>query len=101
MNNLSASCHVTQSNAHMYDARPPPPRHESITVGDGCHFHGYINERISVFDVFYIPGLGLNGSTGASYHRECITHAHNRDMPYVFCSSSGSSARVTGLGENY
>lgn len=55
----------------MYDIRPPPPDREAITIGDrrrlkveyigsmDTEFHGYIDQRISLTDVLYIPGLGL------------------------------------------
>ena len=29
-----ASCHMTYDGARMYNARPPPPGRETITIGD-------------------------------------------------------------------
>ena len=59
----------------MYDVRPAPSGRESITIGDGRRlrieyvgninitFHEYVDERNTLVDVSYVPGLGLNQYT--------------------------------------
>ena len=67
-----ASCHMTHDRTRMYNARPPPPDRETITIGD-CRrikveyigntdviFHGKSDQRITLIDVAYVPDLGFN-----------------------------------------
>ena len=68
----SASCHMTHDRTRLYALRPPPPGREAITIEDrrklkiGCVgninviFHGYTDERITLIDVSYVPGLRFN-----------------------------------------
>ena len=56
----------------MYNARPPPPGRETITIGDRRRikveyignmdviFHGKSDQRITLIDVAYVPSLGFN-----------------------------------------
>ena len=58
-----ASCHMTYDRTRMYDARPPPPGRETITIGDRRRikveyigsmdviFHGKSDQRITLIDV--------------------------------------------------
>ena len=67
-----ASCHMTHDGTRMYDARPPPPGRETITIGDRQRikveyvgnmdviFHGKSDQRITLIDVAYVPDLGFN-----------------------------------------
>ena len=64
-----ASCDMTHDRTRMYNARPPPPGRETITIGD-CRrikveyignmdviFHGKSDQRITLIDVAYVPDL--------------------------------------------
>ena len=67
-----ASCHMTHDRTMMYNARPPPPGRETITIGDRRRikveyignmdviFHGKSDQRITLIDVAYVPDLGFN-----------------------------------------
>ena len=67
-----ASCHMTHDRTRMYNARPPPPGRETITIGDRRRikveyignidviFHGKSDQRITLIDVAYVPDLGFN-----------------------------------------
>ena len=67
-----ASCHMTHDGTRMYNARPPPPGRETITIGDRRRisveyvgnmdviFHGKSDQRITLIDVAYVPDLGFN-----------------------------------------
>ena len=67
-----ASCHMTHDGTRMYNARPPPPGRETITIGDRRRikvdyvgnmdviFHGKSDQRIILIDVAYVPYLGFN-----------------------------------------
>ena len=67
-----ASCHITHVGTRMYNARPPPPGRETITIGDRPRikveyignmdviFHGKSDQRIALIDVAYVPDLGFN-----------------------------------------
>ena len=48
-----ASCHMTHDRTRMYNARPPPPGRETITIGD--------RRRIKVE---YIGNIRMSFSTG-------------------------------------
>ena len=55
-----------------YVRRPPPPSRETITIEDrrkikvenignmDVFFHGKTNQRVTLIDVVYVPGLGIN-----------------------------------------
>ena len=67
-----ASCHMTHDRTRIYNAGPPPPGCETITIGDrrsikveyignmGVIFHGKSDQRITLIDVAYVPDLGFN-----------------------------------------
>ena len=67
-----ASCHMTHDGTRMYNARPPPPGRETITIGDRRRikveyvgnmdviFHGKSDQIITLIDVAYVPDLGFN-----------------------------------------
>ena len=67
-----ASCHMTYDRTSIYNVRPPPPGRETITIGDRRRikveyirnmdviFHGKTDQRITLIDVAYVPGLGFN-----------------------------------------
>ena len=67
-----ASCHMTHNKSDMYDINPPLPCREAITVGGkrrlqdeyvgsvDINFHGFTDVRLTLTDVSYIPGLGVN-----------------------------------------
>ena len=67
-----ASCHMTHDSTRMYNARPPPPGRETITIGDRRRikveyignmdviFHGKRDQRITLINVAYVPDLGFN-----------------------------------------
>lgn len=106
---------MTHNNAYMNDLGPPPPDHESITVGEGCQlrveyvgnidiaFHGYTDERLTLVDVSYVLGHGFN-----LYPLHAVQRTHliisnvsgtliigaGLNFPH---SNSRSSARATGL----
>ena len=68
----SASCHMTHHRTRIYNVRPPPPGRKTITIGDrrgikvehirnmDVIFHGKSDQRITLVDVAYVPGLGFN-----------------------------------------
>ena len=63
---------MTHDGTRMYNARPPPPGRETITIGDRRRisveyvgnmdviFHGKGDQRITLIDVAYVPDLGFN-----------------------------------------
>ena len=67
-----ASCHIMHDRTRMYNARPPPPGRETITIGDRRRikleyignmdviFHGKSDQRITLIDVAYVPDLEFN-----------------------------------------
>ena len=67
-----ASCHMTHDKTRMYNARPPPPGRETIPVEDRWNtkveyignmdviFHRKTDQRSTLIDVAYGPGLGFN-----------------------------------------
>ena len=67
-----ASSHMTHDGTRMYNASPPPPGRETITIGDRRRisveyvgnmdviFHGKGDQRITLIDVAYVPDLGFN-----------------------------------------
>ena len=110
-----ASGHMTYDGTRMYNARPPPPGRETITIGDRRRikaeyigntdviFHGKSDQRITLIDVAYIPDLGL---TLYSLHAVQRTHLIVSDASGTHIkganltsprSSSGSYLRATRL----
>ena len=67
-----ASCHMMRDRTRIYNVRPPPTGRETITVGDRSRikieyignmdviFHGKTDQRITLVDVAYGPGLRFN-----------------------------------------
>ena len=67
-----ASYHMTLDGTRTYNVKPPPPGRETITIGDrrkikvkyirnmDVIFHGKTDQRITLIDVAYAPGLGFN-----------------------------------------
>ena len=67
-----ASRHMTHDGTRIYNARPPPPGRETITIGDRRRikveyvgnmdviFHGKSDQRITLINVAYVPDLGFN-----------------------------------------
>ena len=110
-----ASCHMTHDRTRMYNMRPPPSSHETITIGDhrrikveyignmGVIFHGESNQRITLIDVAYVPDLGFNLYSLHAVQRTHLivsgasgTHITGANLTFP-CSSSGSYLRVTRL----
>ena len=110
-----ASCHMTHDRTRMYNVRPPPPGRETITTGDRRRisieyignmdviFHGKTDQRVTLIDVAYIPGLGFNLYSLHDVQRTHLTvsdasGAHIRRANLTFPrSSSGSYLRATRL----
>lgn len=63
---------VYRNITNMYDISPPPLRSEAIKIGDKDRlkfeyignidivFRDYTDERTTLFDALYVPGLGFN-----------------------------------------
>ena len=110
-----ASCHMTHDGTRMYNARPPPPGREIITIGDRRRtsveyvgnrdviFHGKSDQSITLIDVAYVPDLGFNlYSLHAVQRTDLIvsdasgTHIIGANLTFPR-SSSGSYLRATRL----
>ena len=84
------SCDMTHDRTRIYNVRPPPPGREIITIGDHRRikveyignmdviFHGKADQRRTLIDVAYVPGLGFNLYSLQAVQRthllECRTH---------------------------
>ena len=109
-----ASCHMTHGRTRMYNARPPPPGRETITIGDRRRikvesignmdiiFHGTRDQRITLVDVAYFPHLGFNLYSLHAVQRTHLivsdasgTHIIGETLSFPR-SSSGSYLRATG-----
>ena len=67
-----ASCHMTRDRTRGYNVRPTSPGRETFTIGDRRRikveyignmdviFHRKSDQRITLIDVAYVPGLGFN-----------------------------------------
>ena len=110
-----ASYHMTHDRTRIYNARPPPPGRETITIGDrrrikveyignmDVNFHGKSNQRITLIDVAYIPDLGFNLYSLLAVQRTHLivsdasgTHIIGANLTFPR-SSSGSYLRATRL----
>ena len=110
-----ASCHMTHDRTRMYNARPPPPGRETITIGDRRRikveyignmdviFHGKSDQRITLIDVAYVPDLGFNLHSLHAVRRTHLivsdasgTHIIGENLTFPR-SSSGSYLRATRL----
>ena len=110
-----ASCHMTHDGTRMYNARPPPPGRETITIGDRRRikveyvgnmdviFHGKSDQRITLIDVAYVPILGFNLYSLHAVQRTHLivsdasgTHIIRANLTFPR-SSSGSYLRATRL----
>ena len=99
----------------MYNARPPPPGRETITIGHRRRikveyignmdviFHGKSDQRITLIDVAYVPDLGFNLSSLHAVQRTHLivsdasgTHIIGANLTFPR-SSSGSYLRATRL----
>ena len=111
-----ASCHMTHDRTRMYNARPPPPGRETITIGDRRRIkveyignmdvilHGKSDQRITLIDVVYVPDLGFNLYSLHTVQRTHLivvsdasgTHIIGANLTFPR-SSSGSYLRATRL----
>ena len=110
-----ASCHMTHDRTRMYNARPPPPGRETITIGDRRRIkveyignmdvilHGKSDQRITLIDVAYVPDLGFNLYSLHAVERTHLiasdasgTHIRRANLTFPR-SSSGSYLRATRL----
>ena len=78
-----ASCYMTHDRTRIYNVSPPPSGRATITIGDrrkikveyignmDVIFHGKPDQRTTLIDVAYVPGLGFNLY---SLHAVQITH---------------------------
>ena len=110
-----ASFRTTHDRTRIYNVSPPPAGRETITIRDRRRikveyignmdviFHGKSDQRVTLIDVAYVPGLGVNlYSLHAVQRTQLIvsdasgTHiiGANRTSPR---SSSGSYLRATRL----
>ena len=99
----------------MYNARPPPPGRETITIGDRRRIkveyvgnmdvilHGRSDQRIPLIDVAYVPDLGFNLYSLHAVQRTHLivsdasgTHIIGANLTFPR-SSSGSYLRATRL----
>ena len=99
----------------MYNARPPPPGRETITIGDyrrvkveyignmDVIFHGKSDQRITLIDVAYAPDLEFNLYSLYAVQRTHLivsdaseTHKIGANLTFPR-SSSGSYLRATRL----
>ena len=110
-----ASCHMTHDRTRMYNARPPPPGRETLTIGDRRRikveyignmdliFHGKSDQRITLIDVTYVPDLGFNLYSLHAVQRTHLivsdasgTHIIGENLTFPR-SSSGSYLRAIRL----
>ena len=110
-----ASCHMTHDRTTMYNARPPPPGRETITIEDrrrikveyigniNVIFHGKSDQRITLIDIAYVPDLGFNLYSLHAVQRTHLivsdasgTHIIGANLTFPR-SSSGSYLRATRL----
>ena len=110
-----ASCHMTHDRTRMYNARPPPPGRETITIGDRRRIkvdyignidvilHGKSDQRITLIDVAYVPYLGFNLYSLHTVQKTYLivsdasgTHIIGANLTFPR-SSSGSYLRATRL----
>ena len=110
-----ASCHMTHDRTMIYNVRPSPPGGETITIGDRRRikveyignmdvvFHGKSDQRITLIDVAYVPGLGFNLYSLHAVQRTHLivsdvsgTHIIGENLTFPR-SSSGSYLRGTRL----
>ena len=99
----------------IYNVRPPPPGRETITIGDrrkikveyignmDVIFHVKTDQRITLIDVAYVPGLGFNLYSLRALQRTDLivsdasgTHIVGENLTFAR-SSSGSYLRATRL----
>ena len=110
-----ASCHMMNDRTRMYNARPPPPGRETITIGDRRRikvgyignmdviFHGKRDQRITLIGVAYVPDLGFNLYSLHAVQRTHLivsdtfgTHIIGANLTFPR-SSRGSHFRATRL----
>ena len=110
-----ASFHMTHDRTRMYNARPPPPGRETITIADRRRikveyigkmdviFHGNSDQRITLIDVAYVADLGFNLYSLYAVQRTHLivsnafgSHIIGANLTFPR-SSSGSYLRATRL----
>ena len=110
-----ASFYMTHGGTRMYNARPPPPGRETITVGNRRRikveyvgnmdviFHEKSDQRITLIDVAYVLDLGFNLYSLHAVQRTHLivsdasgTHIIGANLTFPR-SSSGSYLRATRL----
>ena len=109
-----ASGHMTHDRTRIYNVRPPPPGRKEITIGDRRKIKEYIgnvdvilygktDQRITLIDVAYIPGLVFNLYSLHAVQRTYLivagafgTHIVRTNLTFPR-SSSGLYWRVTRL----
>ena len=110
-----ASCHMTHDRTRIYNVRLPPPSRETITIGGRRRikveyignmdviFHGKNDQRITLIDVAYVPGLGFNLYSLHAVQRKHLivsdasgTHIIGENLTFLR-SRSGSCLRATRL----
>ena len=110
-----ASYHMTHDRTRIYNVRPPPPRHETSTTEDrrkikvghignmDVIFHGKTDQRTTLIDVAYVPGLVFNPYSLHAVQRTHMivsdasgTHILGENLKFPR-SSSGPYLRATRL----
>ena len=107
---------MSRKMSRMYNARPPPPGRETITIGDRRRikvecisnmdviFHGKRDQRITLIDVAYVPDLGFNLHSLHAVQRTHLivsdasgTHVirANLTFPRRYCRSETKAMRHT------
>ena len=106
---------MTHARTRIYNVRSPPPGRETITIGDrrrikveyignmDVMFHRKSDQRITLIDVAYVPGLGFNLYSLHAVQRTHLivsdasgTHIIGANLTFPR-SSSGSYLRATRL----
>ena len=105
---------MTHDRTIIHNVRPPPPGRKTITIGDrrgkkkleligniNVIFHGKTDQRITLIDVAYVPGLGFNLYSLHAVQRTHLivsdasgTHIMGENLTFPR-SSSGSYLRAT------
>ena len=110
-----ASYHMTHDRIRLHNLRPPPPGRETITIGDrrkikveyigniDVIFHWKTDQRITLIDVAFGPGLGFNLNSLHAVQRTHLIVSDATGMHIIGTnltfprSSSGCYLRATRL----
>ena len=103
---------MTHDRTRIYNVRPPPPSRETLTIGYRRRikvehignmdviFHGKSDQKITLIDVAYVPGLGFNLYSVQRTHLIVSdasgTHIIGANLTFPR-SSTGSCLRATWL----